>query len=143
MDFAVRRGYGTAMQVLRLLMRRLAPLKLQLALLLALLAVGGRVTTPTGWMPVAGVDGVHFVLCSGRTAPAGTPAGHHLPTDQDTGECPFAVAATGADVPLSVAATIPAPQAFATAVAIWRAVELPTSGIGARSRPATGPPITA
>ena len=124
------------MQALRVLMRQLAPL----TLLLALVAATGRLVAPAGLMPVAGPDGVHFVLCSGQAALAGDTGGHQPAGD---GSCAFAMAAAHGDVPLPVVPGI-APQLPAIATDA-SALPMPNigAGIGSRSQPSTGPPARA
>jgi hypothetical protein len=120
----------------RALMHRMAPL----ALLLALIATVGRIAAPAGFMPAGNAHGITFVLCSGATAPL-APRDGHLPLHDNGGDCPFAIAAMSGDAPLPGATILLPPSPVCTTAQRPFHRACPGAGIGARSQPATGPPI--
>jgi hypothetical protein len=109
-------------------------------LLVALLAT--RALVPTGWMPVAGADGVRITLCTGQGLVVATldADGDILPMDPSEDApretCPFATFAHSADLPpmpLVAAAPIehaapPLPAAAPLLAATLHAPRPPTRG---------------
>jgi hypothetical protein len=101
-----------------------------------------RATVPTGWMPVAGADGVRITLCTGQGLVVATlDAEGHIhkgePADEAPRDvCPYGTLAHGADLPTlpalaaapMFAAEQPAPATAPQLVAALHAPRPPTRG---------------
>jgi hypothetical protein len=109
-------------------------------ILIALLAT--RAAVPTGWMPVAGTDGVRITLCTGQGLVAATIDSDGKIHKGEPGEdgpretCPYATLAHSADLPTLPAlaaapvflAERPLPSATPQLVATLHAPRPPTRG---------------
>lgn len=113
--------------------------------LIALLAT--RATLPTGWMPVAGADGVRITLCTGQglvtaTLDAEGKIHHGEPADEaprDT--CPYGTLAFGVDLPALPA--LAAAPIFETEQRVATTAPQLVATLHAPRPPTRGPPTLA
>lgn len=121
--------------------RSISPAVLLIALLAAILP---RVLVPSGWMPVAGVDGVRIEICTGSGATTmimdrggGLHREGEAPAPRPRDPCPFGIGmAPALDLPAVAALPLAsaalarpaAPILFAARLVAWRNLRPPARG---------------